>query len=88
MDYKYNGLNKKRAICATLGWPFHMYEKQIWALYAQLGNASEVCLRINMQLARHISITPRSIRRIVKRYAIFSGQEQLIRHRGRPVIGK
>lgn len=79
MSSKYNGHYKKRQICACLGWTLYEYEVKIFDLYKNNNSANDICIIINQKMPPSASISPRSIQRIVKKYALNTGQTQHLR---------
>lgn len=62
--YKYNGILKKRSICANLGW--QNYELEINKMYQQNKMSGiEIAEYINQNTPNYLNITPRSIQRVI-----------------------
>lgn len=79
MYNRYDGRSKRRVICAHLGWAYNEFPRKIWEFYVKDNSASDVCGIINIGLPKYMAITPRSIQRIVKRYAHDTCQLSLVR---------
>ena len=65
----FNSYDKRRAICANLGWKVYQYEGKLIEMYTKYKmSGNEIAEYINQNTPTFISITPRSIQRMVKKH--------------------